>query len=87
MGDRMRFTGWGAAFTEVERLMAERAAARESRDYATADALRKQIESIRVGWYGVEIEDTPQGSLWRWEVKDKHPSPIYGGTGQRSDST
>jgi cysteinyl-tRNA synthetase len=42
---------------EVERLVAERAAARERRDWARADALREEIQ--RLGW---AVEDTPGGS-------------------------
>jgi len=35
-------------------------AARERRDFATADRIRRQLAEE-----GVVIEDTPQGSRWR----------------------
>jgi len=45
---------------EMERLVAEREAARRAQDYATADRLRDEI-----GQRGVVVEDTPQGPRWR----------------------
>jgi cysteinyl-tRNA synthetase len=42
--------------------LAERQAARERKDYETADAIRDRLEAA-----GVLIEDTPDGS--RWELK------------------
>lgn len=44
----------------VEGKLAERLEARRSRDFARADALRKEVEGR-----GVEVEDTPQGPKWR----------------------
>ena len=44
----------------VEGKLAERLEARRARDFARADALRKEVEAR-----GVEIEDTPQGPKWR----------------------
>jgi cysteinyl-tRNA synthetase len=44
----------------IDALVAERVAARERRDFATADRIRKQLAEE-----GVVIEDTPQGSRWR----------------------
>ena len=44
----------------VEEQLAERARARENRDYARADAIRDELASS-----GVEIEDTPAGSRWK----------------------
>ncbi len=44
----------------IEERLAERARARESREYARADAIREELASA-----GVEIEDTPTGSRWK----------------------
>ena len=44
----------------VEGKLAERLEARRSRDFARADALRKEVEDR-----GVEVEDTPAGPKWR----------------------
>ena len=46
----------------VKGSLAERQAARERKDYATADAIRDRLHAA-----GVLIEDTPEGS--RWELK------------------
>jgi cysteinyl-tRNA synthetase len=44
----------------VEERLAARRAARAQRDFATADAVRKELESE-----GIAIEDTPQGTRWK----------------------
>jgi len=44
----------------IDELIRRRDAAREARDYETADRLRAEIEAR-----GVIIEDTPQGTRWR----------------------
>lgn len=44
----------------IDALVAEREAARERRDFATADRIRRQLVEE-----GVVLEDTPQGSRWR----------------------
>ena len=44
----------------VEQLIDDRNQAKVNKDYQTADLIRKQIES-----YGVLLEDTPQGTVWR----------------------
>ncbi|MFM1866484.1 MAG: cysteinyl-tRNA synthetase [Pseudomonadota bacterium] len=46
--------------TLVEQLIDDRNQAKINKDYQTADQIRKQIES-----YGVLLEDTPQGTVWR----------------------
>lgn len=46
--------------TTVESLLRERAAARKRQDWAKADALRQQLQAL-----GIEVRDTPQGTLWR----------------------
>ncbi|MGH3824975.1 MAG: DALR domain-containing protein, partial [Pseudonocardiaceae bacterium] len=43
----------------VDRLLAERAEARNRRDYATADAVRDQLLAA-----GIAVEDTPDGPVW-----------------------
>jgi len=43
----------------VDRLLAERAEARNRRDYATADAMRDQLLAA-----GIAVEDTPDGPVW-----------------------
>ena len=44
----------------LARLVDERAAARRARDYATADRIRAELADL-----GVELEDTPTGTVWR----------------------
>ncbi len=45
---------------EIDRLVADRNAARAARDFARSDALRKELADR-----GIIIEDTPQGTRWR----------------------
>jgi cysteinyl-tRNA synthetase len=47
----------------IERLIAERNAARDSKDFARADAVRDELLSL-----GIELEDTRDGT--RWKVSD-----------------
>ncbi len=44
----------------IEALVREREAARKNRDWARADAIRDQLQSM-----GVVIKDTPEGTVWR----------------------
>ena len=44
----------------VQQLVDERQAAREARDYAAADGIRAELADL-----GVELEDTPTGTIWR----------------------
>ncbi|MBI3792612.1 MAG: cysteine--tRNA ligase, partial [Gemmatimonadetes bacterium] len=50
----------GELATWVEERLAARQAARKKRDFAAADAIRKEIEAR-----GVILEDTPQGTRWK----------------------
>ncbi len=48
---------------EIERLIQERALARKNKDFARADAIRKELTDK-----GILLEDTPQGTVWRIKV-------------------
>jgi cysteinyl-tRNA synthetase len=50
----------GLDVAAIERLLAERAAARAAKDFARADAVRGELTAL-----GVEVLDTPQGTDWR----------------------
>jgi cysteinyl-tRNA synthetase len=50
----------GETTSKVESLMADRAAARTAKDWAKSDALRNDLTAL-----GVEVKDTPTGSIWR----------------------
>jgi len=50
----------GLDTAEIDRLIAERTAARKAKDFARADQIRDQL-----GEMGVAIEDTPGGTIWR----------------------
>jgi len=50
--------GWTPA--RIEDLIARRAAAKKSKNYAEADALRKEALEA-----GIILEDSPQGTTWR----------------------
>lgn len=45
---------------DIQRLIEERQAARKSRDFAKADAIRDQLAEM-----GIVLEDTPQGIRWK----------------------
>ncbi|MHB8637953.1 MAG: cysteine--tRNA ligase [Fimbriimonadaceae bacterium] len=49
---------------EVARLVAARTEAKLGKDFATADAIRAQIEAI-----GVELQDTPAGTTWKVKAR------------------
>ena len=51
----------GAALEEaVEKLIEERQAARQNRDFARADAIRDELNA-----QGIVLEDTPEGVKWK----------------------
>ncbi len=50
---------WGAD-PEIDGLLAERQAAREAKDWATADRIRDELAAM-----DIEIIDTPEGARWR----------------------
>ncbi|WP_186093516.1 cysteine--tRNA ligase [Burkholderia gladioli] len=52
----------------AEALVAERDAARQRRDFARADALRQELDHG-----GVLLEDTPQGTQWRFADHEVQP--------------
>jgi len=59
-----RWFGWvegsGLDVARIEALVAERHAAKQSRDFARADAIRAELTAL-----GVAVEDTPAGPRWR----------------------
>lgn len=48
---------------EIDRLVQERAKAREEKDWAGADAIRDRLDEL-----GIILEDGPQGTTWRHKV-------------------
>ncbi len=66
--EKLKALGFGGAEAgpgdaEIEKLVAERQAARKRRDFATADRLRKELDER-----GIILEDTKDGSV-RWKRK------------------
>lgn len=59
--------GWGEDFVpeapvdeaRIEALVAERAQAKQAKDFARADTIRKDLEGE-----GIELRDTPDGTVW-----------------------
>ena len=51
----------------IDALLAERAAAREARDFAASDRLRDELAG-----HGVTVEDTRDGQRWRRNVEARH---------------
>jgi len=59
---------------DVERLIAERQAARDRRDFARADEIRQQL--LRMG---IQLDDTKDGTRWK-RISIPPPSPGGGGS-------
>jgi cysteinyl-tRNA synthetase len=64
----------------VNELLNQRAAARERRDFATADAIRRSLIAL-----GIEVSDTPQGS--RWSLHADTPAPLAAQTPTAADTS
>jgi cysteinyl-tRNA synthetase len=62
-----------AVDAEVERLIAERQAARDRRDFARADEIRQQLLAM-----GIQLDDTKGGTRWK-RMPPPPPSPASGG--------
>ncbi len=62
-----------AVDAEVERLIAERQAARDRRDFARSDEIRQQLLGM-----GIQLDDTKEGTRWKL-VPPPRPSPASGG--------
>jgi cysteinyl-tRNA synthetase len=45
---------------DIEAKLAERTAARQAKDFARADAIRKELDAL-----GIEVADSPTGTTWR----------------------
>jgi cysteinyl-tRNA synthetase len=63
----------GLVDAEVERLIAERQAARDRRDFARADEIRQQLLAM-----GIQLDDTKDGTRWK-RLPPPRPSPASGG--------
>jgi cysteinyl-tRNA synthetase len=63
----------GLVDADVERLIAERQAARERRDFARADEIRQQLLAM-----GIQLDDTKDGTRWK-RLPPPSPSPRGGG--------
>jgi cysteinyl-tRNA synthetase len=53
-------SGDGISADEIEKLLGERQNSKKAKDFARADAIRKELDEK-----GIAIEDTPQGPVWK----------------------
>jgi cysteinyl-tRNA synthetase len=53
-------SGTGPDNNEIQKMVDERSTAKQDKDYAKADSLRKQLVE-----QGIVLEDTPNGTIWR----------------------
>lgn len=53
----------GSEAEDIEKLLAERSAARKAKDFARSDAIRDELAAR-----GITIEDTPQGTRWKKQI-------------------
>jgi cysteinyl-tRNA synthetase len=64
----------------INELLNQRAAARERRDFATADAIRSSLIAL-----GIEVSDTPQGT--RWSLHADLSAPVAAPTPTGADTS
>lgn len=57
---RLKLTTTGVSEEELDRLIELRAKARQGKDFAEADRIRKELEEKRI-----QLEDSPRGTRWR----------------------
>jgi cysteinyl-tRNA synthetase len=62
-----------AVDAEVEKLIDERQAARERRDFARSDEIRQQLLTM-----GIQLDDTKEGTRWK-KLPPRRPSPASEG--------
>jgi cysteinyl-tRNA synthetase len=62
-----------AVDADVEKLIAQRQAARDRRDFARSDEIRQQLLAM-----GIQLDDTKDGTRWKRVAR---PSPASGGRG------
>jgi cysteinyl-tRNA synthetase len=64
----------------ISELLKQRAAARDRKDFATADAIRTSLTAL-----GVEVSDTPVGT--RWSLHDDLSAPVAAGATTAADNS